>query len=140
MNFSVNAACYTLTTGVDPAGSGSVTASTQNCAGGYTAGTVVQVTAVPNTGFAFLNWSGAASGTSNPVSVTMDGNKSVTANLRGVTLLAPEGEQTAWDNTFSWTGATGSELPISWKCMTRTRACASSGSGSRLARRDVTAT
>ena len=69
-----------------------MTASATNCAGGkYTAGSVVQVTAVPNTGFTFLNWSGAASGTSNPVSVTMDGNKSVTANLRGVTLLAPEG-------------------------------------------------
>ena len=34
MNFSLNAACYTLTTGVDPAGSGSVTASAANCEGG----------------------------------------------------------------------------------------------------------
>ncbi len=43
--FTLNAACYTLTTGVLPAGGGTVTASTQNCSGGYIAGTVVQLTA-----------------------------------------------------------------------------------------------
>ena len=78
----------------------------ENCAGGYTAGTVVQLTAVPNTGYVFSSWSGDASGTSNPVSVTMDGNKSVTANMRGDTPLSPSGTLTSWDNTFSWTGLT----------------------------------
>ena len=41
----------------------------------------------------------------NPVSVTMDGDKSVTANFKATTvLIAPTGTLTSWDNTFSWTG------------------------------------
>ncbi len=79
--FTLNAACYTLTTGVLPAGGGTVTASTQNCGGGYIAGTVVQLTALPNSGYVFTSWSGDVIGTTNPVSLTMDGDKSVTANF-----------------------------------------------------------
>jgi uncharacterized repeat protein (TIGR02543 family) len=104
-NFTLNAACYTLTTNVNPGGSGTVNAPAQTCAGGYTAGSVVQLTAVPNTGYLFDNWSGAASGTSNPVSVVMDGDKTITANFKAtVVLIAPTGTVTGWDNTFSWTG------------------------------------
>ena len=104
-SFTLNAACYTLGTAVAPALSGVVNVNTgENCTGGYTAGTVVQVSAVPNTGFVFTGWSGDAGGTSNPVSVTMDGPKSVTANMRGETLLSPSGTVTSWGNTFSWTG------------------------------------
>jgi len=108
-DFSLNTACYTLTTDVLPMGSGTVTASTQNCSGGYIAGTVVQVSVVPNSGYAFTSWSGDAAGTTNPVSITMDTNKSATANLTalGATLIAPAGSLTSWDNTFSWTGVTG---------------------------------
>ena len=100
----MSGACYTLTTGVLPAGSGSATATAQNCAGGYTPGTIVQVTAAANPGYVFDAWSGAAGGSSNPVSVTMDANKSLTANFRGVTLLTPSGPQGTWNNTFTWTG------------------------------------
>jgi len=108
-DFNLNAACYTLTMDVLPADSGTISPTAQNCSGGYIAGTVVQVTAVPNSSYAFINWSGDASGTSNPVSITMDANKSVTANLIGLgaTLIAPNGSLTSWDNTFSWTGVTG---------------------------------
>ena len=44
-------------------------------------GTVVSLTAAPNTGYSFANWSGSATGTANPVSITMDGNKAVTATF-----------------------------------------------------------
>ena len=44
-------------------------------------GTIVQLTASPSTGYHFVNWSGDASGSDNPVTVTMDGDKSVTANF-----------------------------------------------------------
>ena len=47
----------------------------------YLAGTVVQFAANAATGYTFTNWTGGASGTANPVSVTMDGNKTVTANF-----------------------------------------------------------
>jgi len=46
----------------------------------YTHGETVELTAVPDAGWSFANWSGDASGTTNPVTVTMNGNRSVTAN------------------------------------------------------------
>jgi uncharacterized repeat protein (TIGR02543 family) len=50
----------------------------------YTTGTVVTVTANPNSGYAFGNWSGDLSGSTNPTTITMSGNKSVTANFISV--------------------------------------------------------
>ena len=80
--FTQNEACYTLTTAVSPAGSGTINNPTaQNCAGGYTTGTTVELTAVPNAGYLFSSWSGGASGNTNPLSLTMDGNKSITAEF-----------------------------------------------------------
>ena len=73
----------------------------------------MQLTAVPNVGYLFGSWSGGASGTSNPISVTMSGNKSVTANFRAsVVPVAPAGTLSSWDNTFSWSGHTDCE-PVS---------------------------
>lgn len=76
-------ACHTLTTTASPAGSGTFTLSpAANCAGGrYTPGTVVQITAVPAAGNGFVSWSGALSGSANPGSVTMNGDKAVTASF-----------------------------------------------------------
>ncbi len=50
----------------------------------YQSGEVVSLTAVPNNGYTFSGWSGDASGTANPVQITMDGNKSVTATFTAV--------------------------------------------------------
>ena len=47
----------------------------------YDSATVVQLTATPSTGYTFSGWSGDASGTANPVSVTMNAAKSVTATF-----------------------------------------------------------
>jgi hypothetical protein len=49
--------------------------------GVYSSNTVVTLTAIPNSGYAFSNWSGAISGSVNPTIITMNGNKSVTANF-----------------------------------------------------------
>lgn len=49
----------------------------------YAADTPVSVTATAATGATFTGWSGAATGTTNPISVTMDGNKSLIANFSG---------------------------------------------------------
>lgn len=103
-NFTLSGACYILAKDVSPSGSGAVNTSAVNCPGGYTAGTVVQVSVAPSAGYVFTGWSGDASGTSLTTTVTMDGNKSVTANLRGNTLLSPSGTLASWDNVFSWTG------------------------------------
>jgi hypothetical protein len=49
--------------------------------GTYNYGTVVTLTAAPNSCYNFSGWGGALSGTTNPITLTMDGNKSVTANF-----------------------------------------------------------
>jgi uncharacterized repeat protein (TIGR02543 family) len=76
--------CYTLTKNANPAAGGTVGASPlPNCNGGtqYTYGTNVTLTAVSNPGYSFTSWSGAASGTANPATVSMTANRSVTANF-----------------------------------------------------------
>lgn len=68
---------YTLTTAVDPVGSGTVEL---NPAGPtYPAGTKVTLTANPAEGFTFDHWSGDLEGSANPASITMDADKNVTA-------------------------------------------------------------
>jgi hypothetical protein len=66
---------YTLTTGV--VGQGTVTLNPPG--GVYTHGTTVQLTAEAATGWHFDHWEGALSGTDNPATLFMDGDKSVTA-------------------------------------------------------------
>jgi uncharacterized repeat protein (TIGR02543 family) len=57
-----------------------------NPAGGvYTPGTVVTLTVAPKTGYVFNGWSGDLTGSANPATITMDRNKSVTANFKAIT-------------------------------------------------------
>lgn len=49
----------------------------------YTTNTPVTLTATPGAGETFLNWSGGASGTQNPLPVVMDQSKIITANFSG---------------------------------------------------------
>jgi len=67
---------YTLT--VTAAGSGSVN---RNNTGPYHYGDVVQLTAVPATGWSFSAWSGDLSGSTNPDSITIIGNLTVAATF-----------------------------------------------------------
>jgi CSLREA domain-containing protein/uncharacterized repeat protein (TIGR02543 family) len=76
-NFTALAQNFTLT--VNKTGRGEVTLDPPG--GTYAAGTEVELTATPDTGFTFASWSGALSGNENPISVTMDGNKTVTATF-----------------------------------------------------------
>ncbi|MFX0200983.1 MAG: CFI-box-CTERM domain-containing protein, partial [Candidatus Hodarchaeota archaeon] len=47
----------------------------------YDIGTAVTITAIPDSGREFKEWSGDASGTSNPITITMDSNKKITAKF-----------------------------------------------------------
>ncbi|MFA4836280.1 MAG: Ig-like domain-containing protein [Dehalococcoidia bacterium] len=67
---------YTLTTNV--VGNGTIT---RNNTGPYHSGDVVQLTANAATSWTFSGWSGDAAGTTSPVSVTINGNKAVTATF-----------------------------------------------------------
>jgi hypothetical protein len=79
-NLTVNAPPqYTLTVSTAGTGSGSVTLDPPG--GTYDEGTVVTLTASPDAGSTFAGWSGAVTGTTSSVTVTMDGEKTVTATF-----------------------------------------------------------
>jgi uncharacterized repeat protein (TIGR02543 family) len=75
---------YIFTTGAGPApvlnvnitGNGTVS---RNDTGPYTYGSAVQLTAVPDSGWIFQQWTGDLNGSQNPATIIMAGNKSVTA-------------------------------------------------------------
>jgi hypothetical protein len=48
----------------------------------YTEGTTVPITATPDVGASFVGWSGDLSGTTNPITLTMDANYEVTATFQ----------------------------------------------------------
>ena len=47
----------------------------------YDEGTEVTIKATPNSGYIFVAWSGDVTSTANPITITMDSNKSITANF-----------------------------------------------------------
>jgi hypothetical protein len=73
------AAVPTLALTVQVVGSGTVDPVTEGTL--YELGTPVQLTASAAIGWHFVDWSGDASGSANPVTVTMDADKTVTATF-----------------------------------------------------------
>jgi uncharacterized repeat protein (TIGR02543 family) len=105
-------------------GSGIITGSD----GYYAPGSVVQLTAIPAAGFQFTGWSGSASGSANPLAVTMDAAKTITANFAaaptGVRIESnisapfsvsgtgcPTGSYTA-PTTVTWTNGTSCDITV----------------------------
>ena len=72
----------TITAGVQPAGSGSVSLEPQKDV--YTCNETVAVTAIPNEGWLFDHWEGELTGTQSSGSLTMHDSKTITA------VFAPE--------------------------------------------------
>jgi uncharacterized repeat protein (TIGR02543 family) len=103
-NFAVQS--YTLTLSASGMGSTSPAAGVYS----YTAGTTVVVSATPFSGYAFTGWSGAASGTSNPVTIAMDGSKTLTANFG----VAPDTTPPSAPGSLSWENADGT-VTLSWQ-------------------------
>jgi len=93
---------YTLTTTV---ANGIITRSPDKDT--YTHGETVTLTVSANTGYTFAGWSGDATGTSDSVTVTMDSNKSVTANFTQntytLTTAATNGTITKSPNKITYT-------------------------------------
>jgi len=81
----------------------------------YDFGTEVIITAIPDSDVRFNGWSGDASGISNPVTITLDSDKSVTANFDiqqyKLTIAAGEGGTTE-PKPGTYTIATGTEIAI----------------------------
>lgn len=76
---------YTLSVSVSPSGTGSVSP----LGGEYESGAQVVLIANPTSGYTFDHWSSSASGSTPAIMITMDSDKSVTANFKA-TPTVPE--------------------------------------------------
>ncbi len=68
---------YTLTVAASPSNGGTIARSPDQAE--YAPGTVVTLTATPAVGYAFSRWDGGLAGTSNPATIAMTADRSVTA-------------------------------------------------------------
>jgi len=113
---------YTLTINISPSEGGTVSRSLN--ADSYEAGTRVTITATPNNGYTFLNWSGALNSTSAEITITMNGDKTLTAgfndgrptcdiyfNANGATGNAPMPTRTVFGNSITLPDQVSMERP-----------------------------
>mgnify|MGYP000343349069 CR=1 FL=1 len=78
---------YTLDVAVEPEGSGTVTVDPAQAV--YHHGDAVTLTATPATGWVFDGWSGALTGSANPATLLVDGDKSVVATFTPEVSVTP---------------------------------------------------
>jgi uncharacterized repeat protein (TIGR02543 family) len=92
-----NLASYSLTVLGTPIGGGSVTLSPPPDQGtNYAPGSVVFLTATPLPGYVFTGWSGSVTSTNNPLAITVNSSKTITANFQSLaSTLTPHLPQTA---------------------------------------------
>jgi uncharacterized repeat protein (TIGR02543 family) len=79
-NKTVTAAFTPITHTLTVSGTNGTVAKTPDAAS-YAQGDTVTVTATPNAGYLFESWSGGATGSTNPETITLDADKSVTASF-----------------------------------------------------------
>jgi len=83
----------------------------------YAPNAVVTLTATPSdTNFLFASWSGDASGTNNPLSVTMTANKTITATFGSTaTEIVIDNTDSGWSNTSpgggTWSTGSNPDVP-----------------------------
>jgi len=104
---------YQLTTSANPTAGGTVSPASGTF---YAAGTVVNLTATPNSGFGFGSWTGSVASTNSAsTTITMNAPQSVTANftalLPAVTLTPP---------TLTFTAVTGTTSAAQTATLTNT--------------------
>ncbi len=95
---------------------GSVSTNPNPTGGTYYDGTSVELTATPASGYQFDGWSGDATGTTNPLTITMDADKTVTANFskiqRVLTINATNGSVSTNPNPTGGTYDDGSLVEL----------------------------
>ena len=98
-------------------GMGAITLSPPG--GIYLSNSTVQAQASPEPGWVFLNWSGDANGSSNPLAVLMNANKNIAANFaQGPQITAQPQSVTAGsgtDVTFNVTATGTQPLGFQWR-------------------------
>jgi alpha-tubulin suppressor-like RCC1 family protein len=108
---SLSAEQYALT--VVPNGSGSVIVSPR--ANRYSSGQSVIVTAVPDPQRSFLGWSGDATGSQNPLTVTMSQSRVITATFAWLARLSAAGDPASISRngfSFALTGEPGGRYGV----------------------------
>ncbi len=111
--FSFPANRFSVNTAAEPEIGGTVTRNPDQAC--FTGGTTVALTAVANAGYGFANWSGDASGTANPLAVTVGAEKNITANFVAYALAtdaAPTGSGTIARDPDQPTYAPGSSVVL----------------------------
>jgi uncharacterized repeat protein (TIGR02543 family) len=82
---------------------------------GYAPNAIVALTATANTNYLFTGWSGDASGTNNPLSVTMTTNKTISASfVSTATEIVIDNSDPGWSNTSpsgSWSSGAAATVP-----------------------------
>jgi uncharacterized repeat protein (TIGR02543 family) len=103
-NLTATFAINTYTLNVTTVGNGTVAKSPDQPS--YAHGTVVTLTGTSPAGYHLDSWSGDANGYANPLTVTMDGNKNITATFtQNVTLKwSGAGDGATWANGANWVG------------------------------------
>jgi hypothetical protein len=96
-SFAINTYTLSLAT----VGSGTVTPVPDQPT--YDHGTLVQLTATPDPAWNFDFWTGDASGNANPLGVTMDANKSITANFGQHVYTWNQTGTASWTTATNWT-------------------------------------
>lgn len=110
-DITANFATYALTVSTSPSGAGTVTKNPDQAS--YPPGT--QVTLTASSTFPFLGWSGDASGATNPLVVTMNGPKNITASFGAFTVTAavsPTGSGTVAKSPNQTFYGSGSKIQI----------------------------
>jgi hypothetical protein len=103
-------AAYQLTTAASPSADGSVTPASGTY---YPSGTVVNLTATPNSGYSFSSWTGSVASTgSASTTITMSAPQSVTANFTPNTITGPAATLTPPMLTFASTVGTASAAQV----------------------------
>ncbi len=99
---TTNAVQYTLT--INITGQGTVSGE-----GTYNSGTSVDITAIPESNWEFVEWTDDLTGNTNPSSITMDANKTITATFEEVrTSTSTEKYR------LTWRGDTSTTMVIGW--------------------------
>jgi uncharacterized repeat protein (TIGR02543 family) len=104
-------ATYTIAVSASPAGSGTVTGG-----GTYNSGTSVTVTATPNAGYAFVDWTDGASqvSTNTSYNFTASANRTLVANFIGIyTVSTSSSPAIGGSTTGSGTYNTGTSVTVS---------------------------
>ena len=118
-NFSQNCD-YSLTVNINPSGSGTVTKNPDKA--NYCPNEQVSLTANPNSGNNFSSWGGVDSNSETTASITMNDNRTVTANFNQQTLNEPDISVDPVTQDFG-------NIPIGELSMPQTLTVSNTGSG-----------